>query len=48
MQSKIFKTAVKPVSKEKSRGFRIRTGIRAGSTLQNIVGSIPASLRSYS
>jgi hypothetical protein len=52
MRAKAFKAAVKSVSHAKAKakicGFQVRTGIRAGSTLQNLVSSIPGNLRSYS
>lgn len=48
MKAKVFKSAVNSATKEKTCGFRVQTGIRAGRTLQSIISAIPANLRSYS
>ena len=31
----------------KARGFQVATGIRAGNMLQNLINTIPPTLRSY-
>jgi hypothetical protein len=48
MKAKIFRPAGKSANAAKARGFRVQTGIRAGYSLQYVISSIPANLRSYS